>query len=214
MGKLLSKRTPGQSPLTPLNPILNDCSDSSAFASTSGSGYGFVSRRGISSSDTELDLADDKGGSGQGIGKTKTQDYAAEWPLEYLMSIKELDGFERENVQQEKGRRFSWRRKSGQKTKKDTSMRESLSSEYNQERETDNDKVNTKSPKLKKKRQTSVPSEATAIPAGNDEPNEHWLQEGEEAEPRISNILGGHEDAGLAQGDLTDEVVLYDEKLL
>jgi len=92
-------------------------------------------------------------------------------------------------------------------------MRESLSSEYNQERETDNDKASTKSRKLKKKRQTSVPSGATAIPAGTDEPNEHRLQEGEEAEPRISNILGGHEDAGLAQGDLTDEVVLDDEKL-
>jgi len=59
MGKL-QEDSPFSFVLTPPKPILNDCSDSSGFASTLGSVYGFVSRSGISSSDTEPDLADEK----------------------------------------------------------------------------------------------------------------------------------------------------------
>ena len=59
MGKL-QEDSPLSFALTPPKPILNDCSDSSGFASTLGSVYGFVSRSGISSSDTEPDLADEK----------------------------------------------------------------------------------------------------------------------------------------------------------
>lgn len=131
------------------NQIKHDWSESSGFASMTGSGFEYTSRGRQSTTDTEPEPGDDRGcsrGEKKGDGN---HDYEAEWPLAYLTTVaKEL---EEKVVGEKTTRRMSWRRKFGRVASMGSNDEEEKAAKVK-----DSGQDTKKARKLKKKRPPSV----------------------------------------------------------